>query len=121
MLRVAARSEILDGLRAMLDGIPYIALLGLPVAGLILAVAIPGSADPGDAYMAWWIVAYFAAIAYIPSMLACGLVEWQARRRGWTRTRTVIRVVRWMHFLVAFGPAIGLVGHMALTDTLMPF
>ncbi|RIY01431.1 hypothetical protein D3218_08740 [Aureimonas flava] len=115
------RRPVQRSLGDLLDAVPYIAFLGVPVAALMLDAAIPGRPDPGDAYRRWWIVGRFALWFYVPSILACGLVEWQARRQGWARTCVIVRVVRWAHFLAAFGPIIGLVVFLAMSGALVPF
>lgn len=99
-------------LRAYLKGIdliPYVAVLALPFAWAMWAMGVPGDATPEELGASWWFRGYLAMLLYLPSIAACGLAEWVSRRRQWPRFRVGVRLFRWLHFLVVFGPIILLI------------
>jgi hypothetical protein len=96
-------------LRAYADGIdliPYVAVLAVPFAWAFWALGVPGGSSPEAIEDSWWFKGYLAVLFYVPSMAICGVVEWECRRRNWSRVRACVRLFRWAHFLVVMGPII---------------
>ncbi|WP_182086424.1 hypothetical protein [Aureimonas sp. ME7] len=96
--------EVARGFAQAMDVIPYIGILGYPVAILLWATGLIGEAEPGRGQASWWFTGYVVALSYLPSLLVCFLVERQARKRGWPRVRMVARTVRSVHFLITYAP-----------------
>lgn len=89
-----------------IDMIPYVAVLGVPVAWAFWAMGVAGNATPEEIENSWMFKGYLATLLYAPSMAVCGLLDWVSRRRDWSIVPKVVRAFRWAHFLAAMGPII---------------
>ena len=107
--------DVLGGLGQALDLLPYLALLAFPFVFAGWALGTPGVSQPDSLYELWWARGLIATVLYVPSMAVCAFVEWWARRQGRGSVRHAVRLVRWAHFLIVYGP-IGLL----LASVLLP-
>lgn len=102
------------GFGAALDLVPYIAVLAWPLAWFAWAMGAGGNVTAEEVEASWWFKGYVAMLLFVPSMLVCGIIEWRARRRGLWLVRPAVRVFRWVHTFVAFGPILAFAAYLAL-------
>ncbi|WP_338664089.1 hypothetical protein VQH23_02765 [Pararoseomonas sp. SCSIO 73927] len=114
-------TNALRGFLRAVDLIPYLAVLAVPLAWAAWVMGLGGNATREEVEASLWLKGYLATLLFVPAMIACGVLEWLTHRFVWPRARIAIRLFRWVHVLIVFGPVIAFAALLALPASWRPF